>query len=83
MALQYAQQLRRDGIKTEVDHAARSFKAQFKYADKLKAAYVAILGEEELNASKLKLKNMSTGTEELLELYNAVSVIEQKIKELD
>jgi histidyl-tRNA synthetase len=57
------QHLRQSGIKAEFDHVGRSFKAQFKYADKLKARIVAILGEDELNKGIVKLKRMADGVE--------------------
>jgi histidyl-tRNA synthetase len=55
--------LRGAGVKAEFDHVGRSFKAQFKYADKLGARVVAILGDDELSKGILKLKRMDTGTE--------------------
>ena len=61
-----ADTLRQKGIKTEFDHVGRSFKAQFKFADKLGARYVAILGEDELRQGCVKLKDMAAGTETLL-----------------
>lgn len=70
-----AYQLRRLGVKTEFDHVGRSFKAQFKYADKIKAQYVAVLGEEELQKNCIKVKNMQTGSEEVLPL-SAVAIQE-------
>ena len=57
-------QLRRNGIVSDMDHAGRSLKAQFKYADKLGARYVGTLGEEELAAGEITLKEMETGKEE-------------------
>lgn len=55
--------LRGIGLRAECDHIGRSFKAQFKYADKLGARYVAVLGEDELKSNSIKLKNMATGEE--------------------
>ncbi len=55
--------LRGNGLRAECDHVGRSFKAQFKYADKLGTRYVAVLGEDELKSNCVKLKNMSTGEE--------------------
>ncbi len=66
--LRLAAELRALGVKTEFDHAGRSFKAQFKYADKLNARYVAVLGEDELEKGQVKLKNMADGQETLLPL---------------
>ncbi|MEG1547163.1 MAG: histidine--tRNA ligase [Clostridia bacterium] len=73
-----AAQLRKAGIKTEFDHVGRSFKAQFKYADKLNARIVAILGEDELRDDRVKLKNMQNGEEKSVELLSAA----QSIKEI-
>ena len=58
-----ARTLRSAGIKTEYDHVGRSFKAQFKFADKLKTRLVAIIGEDEVAAGVVKIKNMDTGEE--------------------
>lgn len=55
--------LRGSGIKTEFDHVGKSFKAQFKYANKIDARFVAILGDEELERGEVKLKDMETGDE--------------------
>ena len=46
--------LRGSGIKTEFDHVGKSFKAQFKYANKIDARFVAILGDEELGTGRGK-----------------------------
>lgn len=60
--------LRGAGLRAECDHVGRSFKAQFKYADKLGARYVAVLGEDELSSNCVKLKNMATGEERQVSL---------------
>lgn len=62
-AMKLTQQLRAAGIPADTDHAGRSLKAQFKYADKLGASVVAVLGEDELARGAVKLKRMSTGEE--------------------
>ncbi len=51
----------RGSYKTEFDHVARASKAQFKYANKIDARFVAILGDEELERGEVKLKDMETG----------------------
>ena len=50
----------------------------FNYADKLQIPFVAIIGEEELNSSKVKVKNMATGKEVLLDCE--AKVIKEYIK---
>ncbi|OQB15930.1 MAG: Histidine--tRNA ligase [Firmicutes bacterium ADurb.Bin193] len=56
-------QLRNAGISTETDLMNRSVKAQMKYADKIGARFVAVLGGDEINAGIVNIKNMSTGDE--------------------
>ena len=41
-----------------MDHAARSLKAQFKYADKLGAPFLLIVGGDELARGAVKLRDM-------------------------
>ena len=43
-------------------------KANLKYADKIKSKYVCVIGEDEINTGKAKLKNMATGEEQETEL---------------
>lgn len=62
-AFELAVSLRGMGIATELDHMNRSVKSQFKYADKIGAEFVAVIGSEELANEKVKVKEMSTGTE--------------------
>ncbi|MGG0716361.1 histidine--tRNA ligase [Robertmurraya massiliosenegalensis] len=54
-------QLRNAGFSAERDYLNRKMKAQFKAADRLKAKYVAILGENELNENKINVKSQATG----------------------
>ena len=67
-AFALATELRAKGVCVEIDHVGRSFKAQFKYADKIDAAYVLPLGDNELAAGKARLKSMADGTETETEL---------------
>lgn len=53
--------LRKKGIIAEADIMGRGVKAQMKYADKIKSEYVLILGDDEINANKGKIKNMESG----------------------
>ncbi|MGI6563430.1 MAG: histidine--tRNA ligase [Clostridia bacterium] len=53
--------LRRKGIKCQNDVSGRSLKAQMKYADKMNARYVLVIGDEEVAKNEGSLKNMKTG----------------------
>ena len=53
--------LRNEGFSALTDVTGRSVKAQMKYADKVGAAFSAIIGDDELSRGKCILKNMQTG----------------------
>lgn len=54
-------ELRTAGVSAECDHMDRSVKAQFKYADKIKAKYVVTIGQDELESGVCKAKRMADG----------------------
>lgn len=62
-AFTLASGLRAKGVYVEMDHLGRSFKAQFKYADKIGAAFVIAIGGDELSSGSGKLKRMADGQE--------------------
>ena len=74
--IKLATKLRNIGINTEIYLNDKKLKAKFKYADKLEIPYVIVLGEDEINAKEITLKDMKTGSEEKL------PIDEQKIKEI-
>lgn len=62
-AVSLANNLRNMGASVEFDSMDRSLKAQMKYANKLSAKYVLILGSEEIETRKIKLKEMKSSSE--------------------
>jgi histidyl-tRNA synthetase len=67
MAFKLLYELRQNKISADMDYMGRSLKAQMRYANKYPAKYVAVIGEEELKAGQVNLKNMSTGEQELID----------------
>lgn len=63
-AFALAGELRRAGISAETDLMTRSVKAQFKYADKAGARFVAVLGEAELAEGAAEVKDMKNSSSE-------------------
>ena len=61
--LPFLNTLRKAGIASEIFPESAKLKKQFAYADAKGIPYVVIAGEKEMNTSKLKLKNMSSGEE--------------------
>ncbi len=77
-AFELATALRRAGVFAEIDHMERSIKAQFKYADKIGAKYVAVLGGNELLEGKANVKEMATGNTESVVFSDMVAYFSQK-----
>ncbi len=53
--------LRKAGLYAEFDVVGRGLKAQMKYANKIGARFSIVLGDNEIEEGKAKLKNMLTG----------------------
>ncbi len=70
-AFSLVQQLRCAGLRADMDHCARSLKAQFKYAGKTGAALTATLGDDEVAQGVVKLKNMATREEQTVPVSEA------------
>ncbi|HHW30219.1 MAG TPA: histidine--tRNA ligase [Clostridiaceae bacterium] len=70
--------LRSENIRAETDHMARSLKAQLKYADKLGARTVVVLGDEEIESNKAVLKNMQTGEQKDVSLDSILDRLKNK-----
>ncbi len=60
--------LREKGLVIEKDIMERSFNSQMKYANKIEAKYLLVLGEEEINSNRVKLKDMTSGEEKEISL---------------
>ena len=57
-SFEWSCELGRQGIKTEIDFSGRSLKALMKRANRLGAAYVLIVGEQELEKGAVLLRDM-------------------------
>ena len=77
-AFELAATLRKEGIFVEIDHMERSVKAQFKYADKLGAKYVAVIGGDELAEGRANVKCMATGESESVAFADMVAYFQGK-----
>lgn len=60
-ALTLLKRLRRAGIKADRDYNGRSSKAQMKYANKLGARLVIMVGQDEIEKGYCTVRNMETG----------------------
>lgn len=75
----YSQKLLRDlrkaGIKGEMDIHSRNVKGQFKYADRLGAEYTIVIGDDEIAKGVVSLKEMETSTQQEVEIKDLVEVL--------
>lgn len=65
-ALPLLQQLRAEGINSELYPAGTKIKKQFDYANNKNIPYVIVIGSDEIESGELTFKNMETGTQEKL-----------------
>lgn len=75
VSFNYLQQLRAAGIAAELYPADDKFKKQMKFANDKQFAYVIFVGEDEIKAEKLTVKNMETGEQNLLTIQQVISLL--------
>ena len=76
-AFAFAQKLRAMGVKADCDLCGRSLKAQFKFADKIKAKYVVLLGGEEYERGTVKIRDMQTKEEQEVTMNDAAEAVKR------
>ncbi|GGE13109.1 histidine--tRNA ligase 2 [Marinithermofilum abyssi] len=69
--------LRQAGCSAERDYLDRKMKGQMKAADRAQARYVAILGENELKANSIVVKELATGEQETIALDQFVDYVRE------
>ncbi|MFX3674477.1 MAG: histidine--tRNA ligase [Paenisporosarcina sp.] len=83
-AFSFVAQLREKNITVEMDFLDRKVKAQMKSADRLKAKYVIVIGDSELDSGMVMLKNLSNGSqvelsfEDILEKFDEIKLSVQE-----
>lgn len=60
-AIEVAEVFRAAGVKTQVYFEQKKFKARMNYANKIGAPFVVLLGEDEIAAGEVSLKDMRSG----------------------
>jgi histidyl-tRNA synthetase len=83
-AQQYAfalcNRLRMKGIFVEMDYLGKSLKSQMKRADKLHCRQALIVGERELSAGRLTMRNMTTGEQQTIDRDGVEETVANTIK---
>lgn len=73
--IKLAKQLRENGISCEIYPDSAKLDKQFKYANNKKIKFVAIIGENEINESRVSIKNMIAGTQETILMSELVEYL--------
>ena len=73
--IKIANNLRENGINTEIFLNDKKLKAKMKYADKLEIPFVIVVGEDEVKSEVVKIKNMKTGNEKECQIHNIPHLI--------
>ncbi|MEC9140181.1 MAG: histidine--tRNA ligase [Chloroflexota bacterium] len=63
VAVKLTSQLRNDGIRAVLAQPGRSLRGQMRHATALKARFTLVVGEDEVNAGTVQLKDMATGVQ--------------------
>ena len=69
--------LRKHGISAETDYMGRGLKPQMKYADKIGAKYTLVLGDDEINTGKIRIKNMQSGDQTETQTEKLIAFFEE------
>jgi histidyl-tRNA synthetase len=79
LAFEWTAALGTAGIATEMDFENRSLKSQMKRADRLGAAFVVLVGDDELERGEAILRDMESSRQETLPLSDAVERIRKRL----
>ena len=77
-AFEITQNLRKHGIKVDVDLNAKKFKKLMNYADKINVPKMVIIGEKDLNEGKVTVKDMASGDQELVDIDNIINYLNEE-----
>lgn len=70
--------LRNEGVNVAIDTSGKKIGAQIKTADKKGVTYIIVVGEQELETMRFKLKNLKTAKEEELSLERIIATVKDR-----
>ena len=78
-AIAAATKLREAGIRTQLYGEQKKFKAKMSYCSKLGIPFAVLLGEDEIAANKLSVKNFATGQQVTVSVEEAIDLIRAEL----
>ena len=79
-AVSAATALRRAGVRTQLYGEQKKFKAKMNYADRIGVPYVVLLGEDEIAAGVVSVKDMASGEQQKLSPPEAAAFIRAAVE---
>ena len=79
IALQIAQDLRENGVKTDLEYKGRGLRAQMRTANKLNARYVVMIGEDEINNEAATVRDMASGDQRSIAFSQLAEIMREKV----
>ena len=80
-AVAAATALRQGGVRTQLYGEKRKFKAKIGYADKIGVPFAVLLGEDEIAAGELSVKDMRSGEQKRMKSDEAAAFIRRSVEE--
>lgn len=81
-AIRAATAMRDAGIRVQLFTEKKKFKNKMSYADKLKIPFVMFLGEDEIAANQVTIKNMQLGEQQTCTLEAANNIINETLSQI-
>jgi histidyl-tRNA synthetase len=79
VAMKLAQQLRENGVKTDLEYKGRGLRAQMRTANKLNARYVVMIGEDEISNEAATVRDMGSGDQQSIAFSQLPETIREKV----
>jgi len=79
-SLKIAEELRNENINVDIDLTGKGPSKNLQYANSLGIPYVLFVGQEELKQKKVKLKDMTSGKERLLNAEELVLFLQKNLE---
>lgn len=73
VGLKLLRNLRKQGVKAEMDALSRNVKGQFKYANRLHAKKTIVIGDDEIANAEVAVKDMATSEQTLVPMDQIIS----------
>ena len=77
--MKIAEELRNENVKVDIDLTGKGPSKNLQYANSLGIPYVLFIGEEELKQGKVKLKDMNSGKEQLMDAEELVLFLNKNL----